>query len=105
MSLTTPMVIMLYDPETDEVRATYSRMFVPWKLLKLAVRLAKTLDVEDMTEENMDDLAGLVVEVFGNKFSVEEVNNGTDVGEMMTVLYTIIAKARGAMPNPTPPGA
>ena len=104
MSLATPMVITLYDPETDEIKATYSRMFVPWKLLKLAVRLAKTLDAQNMTEEDVDSLAGLVVEVFGNRFSIQDLSDGADVGEMMTVLNTIIAKARGAMPNPTPPG-
>jgi len=99
----TPMVITLYDPETNEVKATYSRMLVPWKVLKMAVRLAKTMNAENMTEDDVDALAGMIVEVFGNQFSVQDLNEGADIGEMMTVLNTIIAKARGGMPNPTQP--
>ena len=41
----------------------------------------------------MDQLAGLVVEVFGNQFSVEDVNGRTDIGEMMLALNQIIARA------------
>ncbi len=104
MALQTPMQITLYDPATDEVKATYSRVFVPWKLLKLAVRMAKKLDPENMTEEDVDQLSGLIVEVFGNRFSIEDLNDSADISEMMSVLNTIIAKARGGMPNPTQPG-
>ena len=98
------MEITLYGDD-NEVKATYSRMFVPWKLLKKAIGLAKHLDKDNLTEDNIDELAGLVVEVFGNKFSVAELNDGADVGEMMTVLTTIISKAQmGAPANPTQPG-
>ena len=103
----TPMRITLYDPETDEEKQTYTRMFVPWKLLKVSVRLAKDLDAANITEEDADALAGLVVEAFGNKFSIEDLNEGSDIGEMITVMNQIIGKARGGMAAvnpPTPPG-
>ena len=101
----TPMRITLYDPETNEERETYTRMFVPWKLLKAAVRLSKNLNINDITEEDADALAGLVVEAFGNKFSIEDLNEGSDISEMLTVMNQIIGKARGSMAgNPTLPG-
>jgi hypothetical protein len=98
------MQITLYDPETNEVKSTHTRLFVPWKLLKVAVKISKSLDPENMTDENVDELAALVVEVFGNKFSIADLNEGADVSEMVTVLNTIIAKASGGIGNPTPPG-
>ena len=104
MANATPMTITLYDPETNEVKATHTRIFVPWKLLKQAVQLAKNLDPDNMTDADVDVLAGLVVETFGNKFSVDDLNNGADVSEMVAVLNTIIAKASGGIVNPTPPG-
>jgi len=104
MAKSTSMEITLYDPETNEVVATHTRMFVPWKLLKAAVRLAKNLDPENMTEEDADQLAALVVETFGNKFSIQDLNNGADLAEMVSVLNTIIAKASGGIGNPTRPG-
>ncbi len=103
MPKSTPMQITLYN-EDNEVVGTFTRLFVPWKLLKAAVRLAKKLDLSNMSEEDVDDLAGLVVEVFGNKFSIEDLSNGADISEMVAVLNTIIAKAQGGMPNPTAPG-
>lgn len=104
MTVGTPLTITLYD-ENDEIKASYTRAFVPWRILKAALRMAKSMDVNNMTENDIDALASLVVEAFGNRFSIEDLNNGADVSEMVTVLQTIINKARGLMPsNPTPPG-
>jgi hypothetical protein len=104
MSEITPMVIHLYG-EDDELKKTFSRSFVPWKVLKMAVRLAPVLEGGTIDAEAVDALAGLVVEVFGNQFSVEELSDGADLSEMMTVLQTITAKARGGLAgNPTKPG-
>lgn len=103
MALVSPLKITLYDPGTDEEKATYSRNFVPWKLLKLAVGLAKDVDFENMTPESVDILAALVVEVFGNKFSVQELDEGADVSEMITVLQAIVSRAKGLAVNPIPP--
>ena len=95
--------ITLYG-EDDEVKKEYSRSFVPWKLLKQAVRISKEVDQNDLKEEDLDLLASLVVEVFGNKFSIEELNESADVEAMVAVLNTILVKARLAMPaNPTRP--
>lgn len=95
--------ITLYG-ENDEIKDTYTRSFVPWKLLKQAVRVSKSVDQNDLKEDDLDLLASLVVEVFGNKFSVEELNEGADVEAMVAVLNTILTKARLAMPaNPTLP--
>lgn len=104
--MATPLRITLYDPETNEERETHTRMFVPWKLLKVAVRLSKNLNVNNITEDDADALAGLVVEAFGNKFSIEDLNEGADVSEMITVMNQIIGKARGSIAgNPTQPGS
>ena len=97
--------ITLYG-EDDEIKDTYTRSFVPWKLLKQAVRISKEMDPANIKEEDIDLLAGLVVEVFGNKFSVADLNDGADVEAMIAVLNTILSKARLNMPgNPTLPPA
>lgn len=96
------LAITLYDND-NEVVATYTRTFVPWKLLKRAIRLAKTLNAADMTEDNIDELSALVVDVFGDKFTVDQLNDGADVGEMMSVLTGIMSIAQQPGPNPPPP--
>lgn len=102
MPVPTPMVIRLYDNE-DNFKE-YTRSFVPWKLMKLAVTIAKNLNVENMGEKDVDALAAMVVEVFGNQFSIEDLNEGADMSEMIAVLNTIVSKAKGSNSNPTKPG-
>lgn len=92
-----PIKLTLYDPQTDEVKSEYTRMFVPWKILKASVRLTKGMNKEEPTEEDLDQMAALIVEVFGNKFTVNELNEGADVGEMMSVLKAVISHASGGM--------
>ena len=98
------MKLTLYDPVSDEVIKEYSRSFVPWRLLKQAIRLSDKLDPESLDEETIDELAALVVSVFGDQFSVQELNEGADLGEMMAVLTAIVNRAGASMPNPTRPG-
>jgi hypothetical protein len=108
MSQTPVIHITLYDPETNEVRKSYDQMFIPWRILKAALRLLpriQQLENDQLTEEILDDLAGLVVEAFGNRFSVDDLTAGADVGEMATVILAIVNRANTLMPaNPTRPG-
>lgn len=86
-----PMRITLYTEES-EVKKTYTRSYVTWRLLKNAVKIAKEL----MTDEGTNALAGLVVDAFGCQFSIEELISGADNDEMMAVLNAIIYRAQGA---------
>ncbi len=99
----TPMTLHLYD-ENSEIKATFIRSFVPWKLLKEAVKIAKNLDPKNMTEDTVEELTGLVVAVFGDKFTVDQLNEGADVSEMVTVLQQIVSTANGVTADPTTPG-
>jgi len=100
--ISAPLKITLYDPETSEVKKEFVRGFVPWRVLKTAIRMAKSLeklDEKNLSEEDVDAIAGLVVDAFGNQFTLDELNDGADLVEMMTVMQAIVAKA-----NPTRPG-
>ena len=105
--VTTPIELTLYDPETNEVVQTFTRSFVPWGILKRAMRMYKRMDADDMNEEDLDELAALVVAVFGDQFTVEQVTAGADVGEMLTVVQAVLARASkfvsGKSENPTNP--
>ncbi len=100
-----PIELTLYNPETSEKVKTYARSFVPWAILKRAIRMSKMLS-GDLTEEDLDELASLVVAVFGDQFSLEDVTKGADVSEMMTVIQEVITRASqfvaGNDPNPPP---
>lgn len=97
------MVLHFYD-DNSEVKETFTRCFVPWGMLKEAVKLQKAIDSEGMTEEILDQIAKVIVAVFGEKFSVEDLNKQVEISEMLAVLQQIVATARGVLPNPPPPG-
>ena len=69
----TPISITLYG-EGDEIIKTYSRLFVPWKLLKAAVKLSKGLDAK-RTERGGRGCAGRPGgRGFRNQFSIDDLN-------------------------------
>ena len=98
-----PIILSLYNSETGEVKTMFSQLFVPWKLLKKAVKL-KDIDQANIKEEDLDSIGALVVETFGGRFTLDELNDGCDIGEMMTVITAIVTRATGGSTNPTPPG-
>lgn len=87
-----PIRLTLYDPETNEIVGDHTRVFVPWGILKKAVGLTN-MDRNNLTEGDVDMIAGIVVETFGNKFSVADLDQGADLEEMMSVVDNIIARA------------
>lgn len=94
----TPVSITLYG-EGDEIISTHTRMFIPWRMLKAAVAISESMNMQAPTADDMDKLAGLVVEVFGGQFSVADLNEHADISEMIAVIQQIISKARGMVPN------
>ncbi len=99
-----PIELTLYDPETNEAIKTYTRSFVPWAILKRAVNIQRSFDASGgVTDEEIDELASIVVAMFGDQFSLDDVSRGADVGEMMVVIQSIISRASQFMSagNPT----
>lgn len=99
----TPLIIRLYDAEGEHTE--FSQMIIPWGIMKMAISISENMNTEKPTAADIDSLAGLVVAVFGNRFSVEDLNRGAEVGEMLAVINNIVARAANLMmSNPTRPG-
>ena len=88
-----PIELTLYNPETNEAVETFVRSFVPWGILKKALAMQQTLQAGELSEDTLDELAGLVVAVFGDRFTLEQVTEGADAGEMITVIQAVISRA------------
>lgn len=97
--------LILYD-ENSEPKATYRQSFVPFRLLKEAVKLQEFVtnlqDPQKMDPEAIDNLADFVVAFFGNKFSREDLMDGAEISEVFTVIKQIVTKINGDE-NPTQP--
>jgi len=96
----TPIKITLYG--ADDEGKEFSRSIIPWGILKKAIGLTKSIDQKDVGEKDMDAIAGLIVEAFGDQFTIKELDNGADIGEMIAVLENIVARASALVKsNPT----
>lgn len=122
------ITLTLYGPG-DEKLKTYERSIIPWGVLKKATRLAKLIEDQEIDsdsaeektqpkkwlsflakdkpeptteEQQMEAISQFVVDLFGNQFTVKELESGADVGEIMTVFQAVLTRANGAVQsNPT----
>lgn len=116
-----PIKLTFYN-KNDEPAREFSRSFIPWALLRKASRLADQMGDEkpakkkrwfsfllpekDLSpeEQQMLLISEFVVELFGHQFSVQELENGADIGEVMSVFQSILTRANATVRgNPTPP--
>lgn len=96
MTALAPLKFTLYDPETLEVHGEYICNFVPLGYLELAIRLSKS-----KVNINIDTLAGLITDLFGNKFSIDELLKYSDQNDRMMILQAVIMRARNLMAKPS----
>ena len=96
--------LKLYDADNEE-KAVYRQNFLPFRLLKEAFKLQQwtkeSLDPENADPAVIDSLADFVVAFFGNKFTREELMDGAEISEVMTIIAQIVSKIKS--PNPNPP--
>ncbi|BCY18693.1 hypothetical protein hrd7_25420 [Leptolinea sp. HRD-7] len=98
-----PIVLTFYNQETHDVEKTFSQAFIPWRMMKKVAKLLKiNLDPENLDEKTVDEISGLVVDVFCGRFTAEELENHTDLEEMVTVLQAIMTKVSGMLPDGNP---
>lgn len=101
-----PLVLNLYDQE-NEITKTCTRLFVPWKMLKKAVALYKQFGAktpEQFEEEDIDALTAYVMSVFdGQGLTIELLDEQADVTEMVTVIRSVVSRAKGIMDPTLPP--
>jgi len=106
MPLGTPIVFTLYG-DNDEVKGEYSRARVPVVFAERAIELSKELAGEGTGQEQLQALYQIVVDFYGDKFTIEELRNGADLGELIAVIQAIANRAVELMPNlpnSKPPG-
>jgi len=99
----------LYGPD-DEPIQTYSRAIITTRFLERAMELSGLMGAQEVDKEALQALDQLLVDFFGGQFTLNEIAEGGDFGEKITVLNAIMTKAAvvfsGATPNgnPTRPG-
>lgn len=94
-----PICITLYGADDEPIK-TYERYTLPWGILKRALRFAKTAgNLDDVSEDLIDEMGGVVCQVFGEQFTLQELEAGADAGEILSVFQQIVSRARSLVPE------
>ena len=103
-----PLTLNLYD-ENNEITKTCTRVFVPWKMLKKGIALYKQLGSkppEQYEETDIDALTAYIMAVFdGQGLTIEMLDEQSDITEMLTVIRSVVNRAKGIMDPTLPPKA
>lgn len=110
-----PIKLTLYNAD-DEPIETYERSRIPWGILKKAIVLQTKIKQAETNEEgrqwwqvwkkdertSVEDaqilaISQFVVELFGNKFSVRQLEDGADTPEVLSVFRAVLARANQAV--------
>jgi hypothetical protein len=106
-----PIKLTLYDANDEEI-ATYERHRIPWGILKKAVALqTKVMEAEkkeearqwwqiwkknektSVEEAQLYAISQFVVELFGNQFTVKQLEEGADTPEVLAVFRAVLSRA------------
>lgn len=107
-TMNTPITLDFYG-ENDEKETTYTVPRVKTKILKAAIHLGREInDPKTMDEAQVNSLLDFIVDLFGNKFTREDLEEKTDLFECFSVLGMVFSRAGSltsqfARANPTVP--
>lgn len=101
-----PIQITFYNPD-DSVKAEYSKLRIPLGLVDIALDMSENQEPKS-DRETWDSIKAFIVEIFGEQFTLDELNKGADLGDIISVFNMIVAKIgnvlRSFNPNPIRPG-
>jgi hypothetical protein len=100
MPLGAAIELTLYDDD-DAVISTYHRARIPMMFAERAMELGPQLETPG--PDQIKAMYQLIVEFFGDKFTVDQLRKGADLGELYAVVYAIMARAGELMPANTTP--
>jgi len=111
-----PIRLTLYDPETQEIKSEYKQRVITLGWLLAATQLQEVLAEPEkkrrwwwqkpISQEaaRINALMEFVVHFFGEQFTVEELQKGADVSEVMAVYRSILSRPNAIVSaNPTVP--
>ena len=100
MATGAPIELTFYDDQYEPIK-TFSKGFVPTGILEAALDL-QGIDQKNLTRDDVQKIYAVVIEFYGNQFSVDELKNQTDLSECLNVIMAIIGRVE-MLENPILP--
>ena len=91
--------LTLYDKEDQPIK-TYEKSVIKWGLMKKAIKLGKSMNIEDFGETDLDKISEFVCDLFDNQITLKELEDGADMGEVFAAFKGVISKANSMNISP-----
>ncbi|MDA3732107.1 hypothetical protein PBV87_11495 [Niameybacter massiliensis] len=75
--------------------------FVPARVFRQAVQAQRILSKEDISEEDLDLVVGIVVNAFSNQFTIDELYDGLDARSFLSTITNTITTIINGVTNDT----
>lgn len=81
--------------EEYEVIKTYSVGIIRWGMFKKALELSKSISTDaKQAEAGFDGLSSFICDLFNNQFTVSELEQHADIGDVFSCYKAVINKAK-----------
>lgn len=67
------------------------------RMVRKAIELSETMNVNDMKVADVDALVGWLVDLYGKQFTIDDVYDGLDAEKLMPTLFDAVDSVVGTM--------
>ena len=79
----------------DGKEKTFRVDFISGRMVRNTIAMTKRLNFNDLSPEELDDLVGFVVDVFGRQFTIDEFYDGIASQDLMKTIEECIRNVVG----------
>ncbi len=85
----------------DGEERTFHGGFITARMLRKTIEVAKTVNFNDISPDELDVLVGYLVELFGRQFSVDDLYDGVPAATLIPTLIRCIEEVVGGLSSAT----
>ncbi|WP_026478165.1 phage tail assembly chaperone G [Alkaliphilus transvaalensis] len=85
----------------DGKNKTFVTDFISARMVRRTIEVSKGINFNDMSPEELDQMVGFVVELFSNKFTIDDVYDGLSSKELIPTMMNCINEVVGGMSEAT----
>lgn len=85
----------------DGKNKTFVTDFISARMVRRTIEVSKGINFNDMNPEELDQMVGFIVELFSNKFTIDDVYDGLSSKELIPTMMNCINEIVGELGGAT----
>lgn len=89
--------------EINGQNKTFVAPFIKGRMVRRTIEISKSLNLKDLSAEELDRMVDYVVEVYGNQFTRDEFYDGIEAPKLLPTITDTLNTVIGKVANATEP--